>query len=251
MFKTVVLSSLFTLLALSSPLPAAEVHSLDSSINLRSTIKARQFGSSANDLVNGECRAVSVIFARGTTEPGNIGTVVGPPLSDNLDEVLGADNVAFQGVDYPADVAGFLQGGDDDGAATMADLATQAANDCADTQIVLSGYRFVIPCHATLLLASRKIHDVLTATYSQGAQVVSKAAEQLSADVAARVSAVVLFGNPNGNDPVPNIDDANVEVFCNAGDLICAGQAIVLAAHLTYGSDTDEAAEFIAGKVNV
>lgn len=80
---------------------------------------------------------------------------------------------------------------------------------------------------------------------------VSKAAEQLSADVAGQIAAVVLFGNPNGNDPVPNVDDANLEVFCNAGDLICAGQAVVLAPHLTYGSDTDEAAEFIAGRVNV
>lgn len=148
MFASILWPNLFSLLASSTPLP--EIHSLDSSINIRRSIFARQFGSSGVDIVNGECRAVSVIFARGTTEPGNIGTVVGPPLSRNLDQVLSANNFAFQGVDYAANVAGFLDGGDDKGAATMADLATQAANDCADTQIVLSGYRLVAHLQHTL-----------------------------------------------------------------------------------------------------
>ena len=79
----------------------------------------------------------------------------------------------------------------------------------------------------------------------------SKAAVQLSADVAGRVAAVVLFGNPNGNDPVPNVDNAGLEIFCNAGDLICAGQAVVLPAHLAYGADAGEAADFIASRVTV
>ena len=48
-----------------------------------------QFGSStsstADDVKNNVgCRAVTVIFARGTSEPGNIGRVIGPPLRDAL-----------------------------------------------------------------------------------------------------------------------------------------------------------------------
>ena len=74
-------------------------------------LNARQRSSTANDLENGKCAPVTVIFARGTTEGGNIGTVVGPPLQCALQSALGAGNVAFQGVDYPANVAGFLQGG--------------------------------------------------------------------------------------------------------------------------------------------
>jgi cutinase len=73
----------------------------------------------------------------------------------------------------------------------------------------------------------------------------------LSTEVAREIAAVILFGNPNGDDPVPNVDDADLEIFCNAGDLICAGQSVVLAPHLAYGSDTDEAVDFIASKVNV
>ena len=43
-------------------------------------IEKRQGASTRNDLINGVCKKVTVIFARGTTEPGNLGTVVGPPL---------------------------------------------------------------------------------------------------------------------------------------------------------------------------
>jgi cutinase len=79
-------------------------------------LDVRQLASTANDLENGGCKPVSVIFARGTTEPGNIGTVVGPPMEAALQQKLGASNVAFQGVDYPASVPGFLAGGSPGGA---------------------------------------------------------------------------------------------------------------------------------------
>ena len=83
----------------------------------------RQAGSDTrNDLTNGSpCKAVTIIFARGTTESGNVGTIAGPPFFS----ALGSTNVAVQGVDYPADVAGFLAGGDAAGSATMAGLVNQ------------------------------------------------------------------------------------------------------------------------------
>ena len=74
---------------------------------------------------------------------------------------------------------------------------------------------------------------------------------RLSADEASNVGAVVLFGNPNGNDPVPNTAAEDTKIFCNAGDLICAGQSIVLAPHLAYGSDATEAAQFVASRITV
>jgi cutinase len=86
---------------------------------------------------------------------------------------------------------------------------------------------------------------------SQGAQVAAGAMERLSADEASNVGAVVLFGNPNGNDPVPNTNAADVEVFCNVGDLICAGTATILPPHLTYGSDAGAAADFVASRIQV
>ena len=53
-------------------------------------LNTRQRSSTANDLENGECAPVTVIFARDTTEDGNIGTIVGPPLQSALQSTLGA-----------------------------------------------------------------------------------------------------------------------------------------------------------------
>ncbi len=112
------------------------------------------------------CKPITVIFARGTIELGNVGDLVGPPFFDDLDDLIGADNIAVQGVDYPATIAGYLIGGDPGGARTTADLLNQAASNCPDTQIVLSGY-------------------------SQGAMEVHLGEAMVSAEVAAQIAAVV------------------------------------------------------------
>ena len=101
-------------------------------------LEARQ-SSTANDLVNGDCGDLIYIFARGTTEIGNLGTVIGPGFGRALGQEFGS--VAVQGVDYPADVPGFLAGGSDAGAQTMAGLAQQAISQCPGAPIVMSGYR--------------------------------------------------------------------------------------------------------------
>jgi cutinase len=72
----------------------------------------------------------------------------------------GANTLAVQGVEYPADIPGFLAGGDADGSAAMlvslcqitypransslrAKLVTQAMTQCPSTKVVMSGYRLV------------------------------------------------------------------------------------------------------------
>lgn len=106
---------------------------------------------------------MTVIFARGTTETGNVGTVTGPPFFASLATAIGgADNLAVQGVDYSADIPGFLAGGDAKGSATMAGLVKQAMTQCPDTKVVMSGY-------------------------SQGGQLVHNAAKMLDAEAAAKV----------------------------------------------------------------
>jgi hypothetical protein len=71
------------------------------------------------------CKAMTVIFARGTTEQGNVGTLSGPPFFDALSKVIGVKNLAVQGVVYPADIPGFLAGGDANGSKNMAQLVQQ------------------------------------------------------------------------------------------------------------------------------
>lgn len=95
-----------------------------------------------NDLTNGSgCKAMTVIFARGTTETGNVGTIAGPPLFNALSAKVGAGNMAVQGVDYPADIPGFLAGGDAAGSALMAKMVGQAMTQCPNTKVVMAGYR--------------------------------------------------------------------------------------------------------------
>jgi len=68
---------------------------------------------------NTACAAMTVIFARGTTEPGNVGILTGPPFFDALQSMMGNKAVAVQGVNYPASIEGFLKGGDATGSQTM------------------------------------------------------------------------------------------------------------------------------------
>lgn len=52
-----------------------------------------------NQLTDGTpCRELTIIFARGTTEPGNVGTLAGPPFFQAVANMIGASNVAVQGV---------------------------------------------------------------------------------------------------------------------------------------------------------
>lgn len=53
---------------------------------------------------------------------------------------MGIGNLAVQGVDYPANVAGFLAGGDAAGSKKMAELVGQAFTQYPNTKVVMSGY---------------------------------------------------------------------------------------------------------------
>lgn len=84
---------------------------------------------------------MTVLFARGTTELGNMGSIAGPPFVTALGAMMGgAANVAVQGIQYPADVPGFLIGGDRGGSQLMAQMVGQVRAQCPDTTLVMAGY---------------------------------------------------------------------------------------------------------------
>ena len=157
---------IFAIGTFTSPLPPSDANEVTRLDDRSTELDERQFEfrDTRNEL--GECKPVTVLFARGTIELGNVGTITGPPFFNALDQKLGAENVAVQGVDYPADFVGYFEGGDKGGAAKLASLTEQAASQCPDTEIILSGY-------------------------SQGAQVVHLGEAQLSPETAARVAAIV------------------------------------------------------------
>jgi hypothetical protein len=55
---------------------------------------------------------MTLLFARDTTEAGNMGRIAGLPFVSVVGEIMSAASVAVQGIEYPADMPGFLAGGD-------------------------------------------------------------------------------------------------------------------------------------------
>jgi cutinase len=115
----------------------AHMNSEDSEAN---SLHARQFSSSTyNQLTDGTpCRPVTMIYARGTTQAGNVGdsAAVGPVLFNNLASRIGLNNLAVQGVTYAANIAGYLAGGDAAGSRTMADLIARVCRSSNRTRTI-------------------------------------------------------------------------------------------------------------------
>jgi hypothetical protein len=192
------------------------------------------------------CPDVEVIGARGSTERPGLGVLLGPLARQITTDV--PQTVRSTAVDYPASLGNYqasVRQGVADLAATMADTAA----DCADTRFVLMGY-------------------------SQGANVVGDAlagrgrtAPAVSDELADRVAAVLLFGDPTFTAGEPfNVGDGTrsgifargrgelaafadrTQSFCNRNDRFCQG-GTSLAAHLNYNGFRDDATEFVAARV--
>lgn len=177
-------------------------------------------GNTQNGLQGGACANMIVVFARGTTERGNVGTIAGPPFFQALSAQVGG-NLEVQGIEYPADVPGFLAGGDANGSQEMATLTQQAITNCPNSAVIMSGY-------------------------SQGGQLVHNGAAMMPAEMTAKVAGVVIFGDPLNGQAVQGVDASRTKVICHNGDNICEGGNQIRRAHLTYGNDADEAATFAA-----
>ncbi|KAL5346472.1 hypothetical protein ACLOAV_008743 [Pseudogymnoascus australis] len=225
-FQAIIVSALAAVAA-AAPHPSAN-EAIDG--DALPAIMARQ-SSSADDLKNGACKEVTFIFARGSTEPGNMGTVIGPQVCTALKTLLGSSKVACQGVGSPYD-------------ATLADNflpknTSPTAIGAANTMFNLAHTK----CPNT---------KVVTGGYSQGSAVVDNSIQALDAAVVAQIKGVVLFGftrNLQDRGRIPGYPTSQTKVYCAIGDLVCDGTLIITAAHLTYGINASSAASFLASKV--
>jgi cutinase len=186
-------------------------------------------GSTSKEFSQGGCKEILFAWARGSGEIGNMGTVVGPPTSDGLKRAFGRDAVATEGIDYAALVGtNALPGGTDAiSERLMASTLTDMASACPDSVIVAGGY-------------------------SQGAAVNHRAIEDLPTNVQEQIAGVILYGDTQkeqDNEQIPNFPKEKVKIICALGDAVCEGLLVVLPAHLTYGSDADEGAEFLAERI--
>ncbi|KAH8697979.1 putative cutinase [Talaromyces proteolyticus] len=195
------------------------------------TLKPRQYSDTSNDLKDDACRAITFIFARGSTESGNMGSIVGPEVCADLQNQLGATEVACQGVGSPYDATledNFLPQNTsptDIGAATT--LFELAHTKCPDTIVVAGGY-------------------------SQGTAVMDGSIQALPAAIQNQIAGVVLFGftrNVQDNGGIPNFPASKTKVYCALGDLVCDDTLIITPAHLTYGSDASSAASWLKAEI--
>lgn len=202
---------------------------------LPTAVERRQFGtrvgSTVNELTNGACRPITFIFARGSTEIGNIGSTVGPPTCEGLKSEYGANQVACQGVGSPYQAtigANALPEGTTSAAYGEAQrLFNLASTKCPDTIIVAGGY-------------------------SQGAAVMTAAVRRLSSSVQDKIAGVVLYGNTRNaqnNGKIPNFPPEKALTFCNLTDGVCGGGLVVTAGHLTYTRDVDDAVDYLNERI--
>ncbi|KAF5683949.1 cutinase [Fusarium circinatum] len=112
------------------------------------------------------CRNVTMIFARGLKQKGNVGKVGddGPMIFNHLAELIGPENLAIAGVNFSANIRDWVAPNKSKGGLIMAELVKRAATKCPNTKIVLAGY-------------------------SVGGKVLHKAAENLSEEMTQRITA--------------------------------------------------------------
>ncbi|OHF02492.1 cutinase [Colletotrichum orchidophilum] len=192
-------------------------------------LESRETGTIEKEYTEGGCRDVIFIFARGSTEIGNMGSSVGPPTSDGLKKKYGDNKVATEGVDYAAGLStNFLPGGADPvGVDEMKRLLTDATNKCGSSKIVAGGY-------------------------SQGAAAAHRAIENLPDSAKSKILGVVTYGdtqNQQDKGQIPNFPTDKLKLICNEGDMVCNGTLEITPAHLDYERHVPEAVDFLTGKI--
>ncbi|KXS94052.1 hypothetical protein AC578_3378 [Pseudocercospora eumusae] len=172
--------------------------------------------STSNELQSGDCKAVTFIFARGSTEPGNMGSTVGPATCSALKKKYGNDQVACQGV----------------GGAYLGDLGSNALPDGTTSAALQESTKM-------FNLANSQCPDtkVVAGGYSQGAAVMAGSVGKLDSAVMAQVKGVVLYGytkNLQNKGQIPGYPKEQTKVFCNASDGVCSGTLVVTAGKQYY-----------------
>ncbi|KAF2636485.1 cutinase precursor [Massarina eburnea CBS 473.64] len=195
------------------------------SLAIANPIQKRKTGTTENEFSQGGCRDVLFAWARGSTEAGNMGNIVGPPTSDAIKAEFGETNVATEGIDYAAALLpNALPGGTDaKSKKLMQDTLNAMATQCPDSVIVAGGY-------------------------SQGAAVNHRAIEELPAQTQDRIAGVILYGdtqNQQDNAQISGFPPEKTMIICADGDAVCDGTLTILPPHLSYGANADEGAAFL------
>ncbi|MEV7395115.1 MULTISPECIES: cutinase family protein [unclassified Streptomyces] len=183
------------------------------------------------------CTDIDVVAARGTFEPGTLGTIVGDPVYSALQQKLTGRNLSSYKVDYPADLS--LTSAAQGNADLVNHVMSQAAA-CPNQRFILVGYS-----------QGANVVDNSIGISSAGALVGSPIVATIPDALEPKVAAVLLFGNPiraQGKSVTGTYQSRTID-FCAQGDPVCENGGADVLAHLGYTADADAAAAFAAGKV--
>ncbi|MFB9688944.1 cutinase family protein [Amycolatopsis plumensis] len=184
------------------------------------------------------CTDIDVPVARGTGEPGTLGLIVGDPVFSAVQSRLRPRSVSSYRVDYPADLGqpASVQKGNTD---LVNHVRTQAAA-CPSQRFVLVGYS-----------QGANVVDNSIGISSAGAVVGGPIVATIPADLAPRIAAILLFGNPIRaiGRSVTGTYQSRTKDYCAFGDPVCQAGGLNILAHLSYGGEANDAAAFAASKV--
>jgi len=152
------------------------------------------------------CAQLEIIAARGTTEPGDFGIVVGDPLIARVKRDLPGVQVRGYPVQYPASLSSALS--DAGRKDVLARLASQS-KECPDEKFALVGY-------------------------SQGGMVVQSSLSRIPPELQSKVVAVALYGAGNGSSVAASFKDKTI-ANCAPGDFACPSSGSG-AGHVSYNN---------------
>jgi len=184
--------------------------------------------------VKSDCTDLQLVIARGTTEPGTFGQVVGDPLyAATVAKVDKKTTVSGYAVNYPAS---FACNSESIGVADTVNHVLSQAAQCPKQVFALVGY-------------------------SQGADLMHNATIALNANpsICSKVIALTMFGDPGNRGPYlpsplggitfpfPAQYANKLKENCAYGDPICSFSGTNVTAHLSYSSP---GTNFIADSAN-
>ncbi|KAF2430231.1 alpha/beta-hydrolase [Tothia fuscella] len=179
----------------------------------RSTPTPTPEADDANELEKRQaCTPYVLLYARGTTETGDLGLTVGPALAAGI---RGKD-WTVRGISsrdgYYADLPGIYCIGLPGGLACK-DVLNKMSKSCPNSKFVTSGY-------------------------SQGAMVARECVAFAEPEARAKVIGILTYGDPFNGATVKGFPQDKIKINCNPTDGVCKGDFSIGLGHLSYSTTT-------------
>ncbi|KAB2340350.1 cutinase family protein [Actinomadura rudentiformis] len=182
------------------------------------------------------CTTVEVVSARGTFEPGTAGLIVGDQVYNTMKRKLQPlRSTSLYSVKYPASID---LSGPSKGTIDLVNHIKQQAQSCPSQKFVLVGYS----------------QGAFVVDNAIGLKSLGDAKTTIPSEFESRIAAVMVFGDPshligkNITTPLSTPYWNRAKDFCAAGDPVC-GNGFNVLAHLSYGGNANEAADFAISKL--